>query len=63
LTKWLFQSLLKKIQKGLPVEIIGKDLLAGISSARNMTVGVLKLDAKRPCHGDSLGSFLTHFQE
>jgi len=47
----------QKIQKSLPVGIIAKDLLPGIPPAGNMIVGILKLDAQRPCHKKNLESF------
>lgn len=41
---------LQQSQKGRAVLIVREYLLPGIAPAHNMVVGILKLDAERPCH-------------
>jgi len=37
-----------------PIGIIGKDLLAGITPASHMMIGILKLDSEGPRHEEGL---------
>jgi len=52
----LFSRSPQEIQKCFPFQIIGKNLLPGISPAGYMIVSVFKLDAKRPDHDRTLKS-------
>ena len=52
----LFSRSSQEIQECFPFQIIGKDLLPGISPAGYMIVSVFKLDAQRPSHDRTLKS-------